>query len=145
MPPRPSPTITGPRVDEPLVSLFLVVVNEELYATVLHVLHRSLLGHTRDDVEEELELPEHILVHETFGLFTGPHNYSGHSSVSKYASPHEKKKVTYTIEMSSTDDEKDIHEIYIFLYHFHQTNRVVGDECTNGKHTMLDKLRRTEP
>ena len=77
MPPRPSPTITGPRVDEPLVSTLLVVVQEELDATVLHVLDRDHLGHTRDYVEEGLELPEYSLVYETFGLFLGPHNCEG--------------------------------------------------------------------
>ena len=69
MPPRPGPAISSPRVHEPLVSWFLVVVDEVLDATILHVLDRRLLGHTRDDVEEVLELSEHNLVNETFGLF----------------------------------------------------------------------------
>ena len=77
MSPSPGSAFSGPRVDEPLVSTLLVVVEEELDATVLHVLDSDLLGHTRDYVEEGLELPEYSLVYETFGLFLGPHNCGG--------------------------------------------------------------------
>ena len=85
MRPSPSSAFSGPRIDEPLVSTLLVVVEEVLDATVLHVLDRDRLGHTRDDVEKVLELPEHILVRETFCLFLGPHNCGG-DKVNRYVS-----------------------------------------------------------
>ena len=59
----PSTALSSPRVDEPLVSTLLVVLEEVLNATVLHVFDSDPLGHTRNDVEEVLELPEHNTVH----------------------------------------------------------------------------------
>ena len=47
--------------------------------------------------------------------------------------------------MCSAYEEKDTDKIYIFLYHLQQTKRVVGEECINGKMSMLHKRRLAEP
>ena len=81
MHPRPRPAFSGPRALEPLERSLLAVLPEVLYASVLHVLDRTLLGHARDDVEEVLEHSEHCLVDETLRLSLGSHNYEHNKSV----------------------------------------------------------------
>ena len=81
MNPHPRPAFSDPRAHEPLESSLLAVLAEVLYASGLHVLDRTLLGHARDDVEEVLEHSEHCLVDETLRLSLGSLNYEHNKSV----------------------------------------------------------------